>query len=328
VASTSSKTLGARNAGGSCYSGTGSKEGGRNIVTDRLTCGKHRRSGDCLRRKSTKGRGRRDDFSLARAYQRDLPSIQIVSEESKKDGLGAVVPRWGIIVAAIAGLSALVGYLTAIKSGIEVLFPALGPFDASVTIEKAEAYNPELTEKVFSGTTAQPAVKIQVQYLESKKGRSSLKNCHTVLWTENDFVPDEPKAPQNIEEETSDFVREAFTLPKNQYAKEAGMRVECNPHGVMTFVTLKLPEVLGTTLGPNTTRLSQPVQVRVFVCEGEYRDACGSTPNWIPCGTDVKSWARATYPTECQSDIALIRLSSVAGNRCGYDTFQVTCKSG
>ena len=165
----------------------------------------------------------------------------------------------------------------------------------------------------------EPAVKIHIEYLESKKGRSPLKSCQTLLWTEDDFTADEPKLPPDIDKETTELVREVFTIPKKEYAKEAKVRVQCEDHGVMGFATLALPDVPGVAARPTTT---------FFVCQGEFRSACGSTPNWVPCKTDIKGWVKATHAAECQAEVEMVRLSSVGGNQCGYDTWQVTCKNG
>jgi hypothetical protein len=86
---------------------------------------------------------------------------------SGKSGIWA---RIGIFTAAIAALAALSTQLVTIGDAFPKIFPWLAPFDADISIRDPRVEKISPVNKIVGGSVAEPALEIQIEYIEEKKG--------------------------------------------------------------------------------------------------------------------------------------------------------------
>lgn len=66
-----------------------------------------------------------------------------------------------------------------------------------------------------------------------------------------------------------------------------------------------------------------PVSKKSYlVCSGEKAEKCPSGADWIPCYTPIESWIQSK--PACSS-FEVRKITTIGGNRCGYDISEVTC---
>jgi hypothetical protein len=63
-----------------------------------------------------------------------------------------------------------------------------------------------------------------------------------------------------------------------------------------------------------------------YVCMGEHQSECRTTAQYLPCSTDIETWAKAKYPDICVN-VKITKISDVGGDKCGYSTGEVTCST-
>jgi hypothetical protein len=221
------------------------------------------------------------------------------------------------IVGGIGVLALLLGQIVNIKENVQKLFPWFAPFDASISIRDVRVTKASPTQKVFDGPSPEPAMEVQIEWVQDKTGPSKLTECRPELTLHDEYSGNKwPRQPETISDPTQEKVFETFVVRKEHYTTEGAFRVICDKR-VTPLQVVKLPEAL---VPP------KPQTASYFVCTGEYREACGGAQTWLPCYTNVEAWAKSQHPVECVN-VKLKTLSDVGGNRCGYATIQVSCTS-
>jgi hypothetical protein len=240
-----------------------------------------------------------------------------VAAQRKRKRLWHTIKLWaGGASAFILAVSAVATALVTIAAAFPKIIPFWAPFDASILVRDIRVEKVVPIENSSNGTVPQPGAEIHLEYVEEKSGTSTLRECHPELKLQDVYQSQTWPRSQTITDPTQAKLSDTFVVPREQYAKEGSLRMVCERR-ITGWQTFQLPEVAG---------INKAVVTTYNVCLGEYREACGGTPNWIPCSGNVAAWAKSAHPAECVS-VDYKKLSDVSGNRCGYATFQVTCST-
>lgn len=241
-----------------------------------------------------------DDYSAASAPRKENSWARVVS-----------VGGW--VSAFIVGAAALATALVTISAAFPKIFPFWAPFDASIVIRDIRVEKAIPTDAKFGGPSDEPAAELDIEYVEEKTGPSTLRECRPELKLQDVYSA---QRSQTISDPTHAKISDKFLVRRAHYSKEGSLRMVCERR-ITGWTAFNLPEITG---------VNRPEKTTFHLCQGQYREACGGTPNWIPCEGNAVAWAKNTHPKECIS-VALTKLSDVGGNRCGYATFQVTCST-
>jgi hypothetical protein len=158
---------------------------------------------------------------------------------------------------------------------------------------------------------------LYVEFIEEKSGASTLEICRPELKLQDVYNAESwPTHKRTLFGTRHEREFDTFVVRRDQYGKEASLRVVCDGR-ITEWRSFPLPIITG---------LNTPKFVNLTACVGEYRNACGGTANFIPCGENVENWVKTTYPKECVKVVAR-KVSDVGGNKCGYATFEISCSS-
>ena len=224
----------------------------------------------------------------------------------------AALGHGGVIIGAI-GTVLLTQQITTIANAVQYVFPQIGPFDAAITIANPSVIgDSKLTQKAFDRGTVEPAVELQVQFIETTTGRSKLDQCYSELQLSQNKYPSTSQ-PLQRPSDSQQVVDEKFFLPQKQYGGQATLWRRC---------IRRVAQPTAFNL-PSLQDVSKQQQTTYVVCIGEYQRACGGNATWLGCGSNASKWAQQAHPAECKN-VKEQTLSDVGGNKCGYATVQVT----
>jgi hypothetical protein len=244
--------------------------------------------------------------------ERQRPMASTPTAKRRTTRLWLRVKRWaGSISAFIIGVSAVSAALVVVATNFPKIFPVFAPFDASILLRDARVVGVASSGSGDQNATAD----ITLEYVLEKTGPSTLHNCQPELRLQ-DVYSGQSGRSETITEERQEKLSESFRVKREQYGKEAGLRMVCERR-ITTWAIFNLPEV---------TTFIKPTLTSYYLCMGEHREACGGTPNWVPCSSNPSNWAKSAHPAECVK-VDVKKISDVGGNQCGYATFEIVCSS-
>ena len=228
-----------------------------------------------------------------------------------------IIKTLGWLSAFVVGVAGFATALVTISAAFPKLFPFWAPFDASILIRDVRVEKAAPTEANFGGPTKEPAAEVIIEYVEEKTGPSTLRECRPEVKLQDVYQSQAwPARSQTISDPTQAKFSDTFLVPREQYSKEASLRMVCERR-ITSWLAFGLPEVSG---------INKPLIAIYYLCLGEHREVCGRTANWVSCGTNPADWAKRTHPEECGS-VQINKISDVGGNQCGYATFEIKCSS-